>query len=291
MVDTRSFSEAAALCHVSQSGLSKHIAAIEAELGVELIRRPGNPPVLTSAGASFAHDARVIMNEYKAAISRVMAIKHEKDQQAILGYWLPAGRSFMRELHIWRKRNSIPFEIKPISLSLSEIETSLLDHSIDAALTIVLDDELDSQCNSVLLKEERLLLAVNKQHPLARFDTVKLVDLEGETMLSPSSDVMPHVREHIEEVFGTLPSYANRRRYDDVETVLLGVESGMGVAMVMEHNRSNYGDRIRFLHVQEEEETGFTIPLKLLWLKEAENSYSRMNIISSLKKAFTALAR
>lgn len=291
LVDTRSFSEAASLCHVSQSGLSKHIAAIEAELGVELVKRPSNPPELTRSGHSLAHDSRIIVNEYRAAIARIDSIKRQEDEQAILGYWMPAARPYLRDLHIWKKRNSLPFEIKPVSLSLAEIETSLLNRSIDAAISIVLDGEFDKQCNSVLLKEERLLLAVSKKHSLARFDMVKLVDLEGETMLSPGPDVMPAVRDHIEEVFGGLPSYADRRRYDDVETVLLGVESGMGIAMVMEHNRSNYGDRIRFLSVQEEDETGFTVPLKLLWLKEAEKSYSRMRIIASLKKAFASIVR
>lgn len=289
LVDTRNFSEAAVSCHVSQSGLSKHIASLEAELGTELIKRPSNPPELTRCGLSLAHDARIIVNEYKSAMSRIDAIKHKEEQQVVLGYWLPAARSLMKDLHTWRKRNPLPFDIKPVSLSLSEIETALLDHSIDAALTIVLNDELDNQCNSLLIKEERLLLAVSKKHPLARFDIVKLVDLENETMLRPGEDVMPFVRDHLDELFGNSKENVNCYRYDDVETVLLGVESGMGVAMVMEHNRSNYGDRIRFLNLQEEEETGFTISLKLMWLKNAEDSYSKTRAISYLKKAFRSI--
>ena len=99
LVDTRSFSEAAVLSHVSQSGLSKHIAAIETELGAELVKRPSNPPELTRCGMSFARDARVIVNEYLAAVERVDAIKHGAEQQVVLGYWLPRGRTSNPSMH------------------------------------------------------------------------------------------------------------------------------------------------------------------------------------------------
>lgn len=289
LVDTRSFSEAAVLSHVSQSGLSKHIAAIETELGAELVKRPSNPPELTRCGMSFARGARVIVNEYLAAVERVDAIKHGAEQQVVLGYWLPAARSYIKSLNAWMKRKASHFKVKPVSLSLAEIETALLDRSIDAAVTIAQDDAFENQCNSLLLKEERLLLAVSKKHPLAVFDKVKLVDLEGEVMMGPSLDYMPVVRDHLKALFGELSGYNNHPRFDDVETMLLNVEAGTGIGMVMEHNRSNYGDRIRFLSVQEEEESGFTVPLKLFWLKESEQSYSRAHIITYLKKAFASI--
>lgn len=289
LVELRSFSEAAVVSHVSQSGLSKHIAAIETELGAELIRRPSNPPELTRCGRSFARDARVIVNEYRAAVGRIDAIKYGAEQQIALGYWLPAARSYIKSLNTWMKHNKSHFKVKPVSLSLAEMETALFNRSIDAALTIAQDDAFEGQCSSLLIKEERLLLAVNKKHPLAAFDKVKLVDLEGEVMMGPSLDYVPVVRDHLKEVFGGLSGYDDHPRFDDVETMLLNVESGMGVGMVMEHNRSNYGDRIRFLSVQEEEDSGFTIPLKLFWLKDAEESYSRAHIVAYLKKAFTSI--
>lgn len=289
LVDTKSFSEAAVISHVSQSGLSKHISAVEAELGVELIKRPSNPPELTRCGMSFARDARVIVNEYRAAVGRIDAIKYGAEQQIVLGYWLPAARSYIKSLNTWMKRNKSHYKVKPVSLSLAEMETALFNHSIDAALTIAQDDVFEDLCNSLLVKEECLLLAVNKKHPLASFDKVKLVDLEGEVMMGPSLDYMPVVRDHLKEIFGGLSGYDDHPRFDDVETVLLNVETGMGVGMVMEHNRSNYGDRIRFLSVQEEEDSGFTMPLELFWLKEAEESYSKAHIIAYLKRAFSSI--
>ncbi|MGN0060182.1 MAG: LysR family transcriptional regulator [Coriobacteriales bacterium] len=286
LVDARSFTDAAKRCHVSQSSLSKHISAMEAELGAELFRRPNNPVRLTREGWSFAHDARAIVGEYRGAVDRVEAIKHERDQSIVLGYYYPVARQAIDIIHKWTVRNKHDYEIKPVSLHPGQITAALQGKAVDAVVTIDPGDALDSICNSIVLKEERMLLAVNKKSPLARQDTVKLADLENETFLRPGPQIWPGVGDHLEEVLGSLPSYRNGRFFDDVETVLLGVYSNMGIAMVFDHNRSIHGGKIRFIHLEEEDATGFTAPLKLAWLRESEESYTKSKYIRYLKNMF-----
>jgi Transcriptional regulator len=57
-VQTQNFRKAADLCLVAQSALSRQIAALEAELGVELFERKQKHVFLTSAGKTFAIYAR-----------------------------------------------------------------------------------------------------------------------------------------------------------------------------------------------------------------------------------------
>ena len=54
---TRNFSEAAKILHISQSSLSKHIAALEDEVDVDLFKRLGNTLQLTEAGSVFLDGA------------------------------------------------------------------------------------------------------------------------------------------------------------------------------------------------------------------------------------------
>jgi DNA-binding transcriptional LysR family regulator len=58
-----SFSRAAEERHISQSGLSRRIRALEAWLGVELIDRSVNPACLTEAGIFFRDHAEEVLHQ------------------------------------------------------------------------------------------------------------------------------------------------------------------------------------------------------------------------------------
>src|SRR5229473_6385759 len=55
---TQNFRKAAELCLIAQPALSRQIAALESELGVELFARVKQRVVLTDAGREFARYAR-----------------------------------------------------------------------------------------------------------------------------------------------------------------------------------------------------------------------------------------
>jgi DNA-binding transcriptional LysR family regulator len=57
-----SFSRAAEERHISQSGLSRRIRALEAWLGVELIDRSVHPACLTEAGMFFRQHAEEVLH-------------------------------------------------------------------------------------------------------------------------------------------------------------------------------------------------------------------------------------
>lgn len=69
---TQNFRKAAELCHVAQPVLSRQIAVLEQELGVELFERQSRRVMLTPAGTAFIGHARAIlacMNEGRQAMA------------------------------------------------------------------------------------------------------------------------------------------------------------------------------------------------------------------------------
>lgn len=60
IVQENSFTEAAELCHISQSGISQSIKALEDEIGVKLITRKNRGFELTEAGEHFYKKSLVI---------------------------------------------------------------------------------------------------------------------------------------------------------------------------------------------------------------------------------------
>lgn len=286
--DTRNFTEAAKRCNISQSSLSKHISALEHELNADLLVRPNNPVRLTKAGACLVHDSRHIVNDWENTKNKVRQIDKEELQTIRLGYFHPAAKWVLNDIHVWAKRNRAheKYQIKPISLSPLEMEQALMDRRIDAAITIDPSNNLSKLCDEMVLREEHLLLAICKKSPLAKKDIVSVADLKNERFFRPPMELWPAVTAHIDSIFGGLPNYAEGQFLDDVDTILMGVEGDMAVAMVLDHNRSNYGDRIRFIEVQEELDTEYTVNLSLFWLKEINNSASRSKQITYLKKIF-----
>lgn len=63
VVETDSFTEAAAQCYISQSAISQQIQALERELGVKLLNRENRKFSLTEAGRHFYQYGRVLADE------------------------------------------------------------------------------------------------------------------------------------------------------------------------------------------------------------------------------------
>ncbi|WP_395726633.1 LysR family transcriptional regulator [Nakamurella sp.] len=84
VVDRGGFTAAAIQVHRSQSRVSAHIAALEREIGVQLIERGRRPAVVTEAGRVFAVHAREILAGVRTARSAVAAMRALSDQHIVV---------------------------------------------------------------------------------------------------------------------------------------------------------------------------------------------------------------
>lgn len=76
-VKEQSFSEAAYKLSISQSSVSKHIAKLEAELGVKLIDRSGHHVRLTTAGTAFSGYAKILLENYRNMTGTMTRFREE----------------------------------------------------------------------------------------------------------------------------------------------------------------------------------------------------------------------
>ena len=95
---------------------------------------------------------------------------------------------------------------------------------------------------------------------------MKLADLMGERLLVPSRHVWPNIRSFFDSRCST-ELLSNSRRMSDVDTLFFLIESGQGVAVVTSHNRYVYGNKVKFLPLDEPDVP--TFPVSALWLKES----------------------
>jgi LysR family hydrogen peroxide-inducible transcriptional activator len=181
VADTRSFSRAAAQCHVAQPSLSQQILKLESELNVRLFDRLGRTIRLTSAGETFLPRARAVLRELEAARGDVDEQKDSVSGAVTIGV-IPTVAPYLLPAHLSRFSRKFP----QAQLSIVEEITPILLQRLRAAtidLAILALPIRGHEFESFPILTERLLAALPRQHKLARHSSLSLKDLRADPFL------------------------------------------------------------------------------------------------------------
>jgi len=161
---------------ISQSALSEKIAALEAEVGVQLLFRTTRHVSLTQAGAELLRDAteilrdvdRLVTNARQAAATGLERIRVSGVDEAITILLPPALRAF---------RQSFPdVHVQVLEISSSDHHLKeLAGHRADIAFIRTAVD--DGYVASELLYRQPVVAVVARAHPLAKAETIGPEDL------------------------------------------------------------------------------------------------------------------
>ena len=86
VVTCRSFTEAAALCNISQSAISQQIQALERELGVKLLIREKRKFALTPAGEFFYQRSLGLVKEFDKLCEETVQLVDGTQPKLVIGY-------------------------------------------------------------------------------------------------------------------------------------------------------------------------------------------------------------
>lgn len=131
VVEKGSFSAVAKERGIGQPAVSKQIAALEEELGTELVRRTSRSVALTDAGRDFYQSAQRILDDFEKAASRI-----DRGQAAPKGLIRVAVTPTFARLHMVSKLPAF-FAAWPdtaIELGISESPASIAEDGFDLAI-------------------------------------------------------------------------------------------------------------------------------------------------------------
>lgn len=86
VVKNNSFTEAAEECHISQSAISQQIKALEAELGVQLLKRKNRKFELTEAGDFFYKKSLILIADYERMVLETVRMSRSEQVELRIGY-------------------------------------------------------------------------------------------------------------------------------------------------------------------------------------------------------------
>ena len=185
--DCGSFTKAAERLYISPTAVMKQMNALENHLDLKLIERTPSGIRLTAAGALIYQDAKFMKDYSKKSIAGARAAMHLSDTTFCIGTSLlnPA-KPFM---DLWYRVNQdfseyklhlVPFEDNHEGI-LAEIEQ--LGKKFDFLIGVCDSREWLRRCNFLPLGRYTKMIAVSREHRLARKESIRIEDLYGETFM------------------------------------------------------------------------------------------------------------
>ncbi|MBE7188278.1 LysR family transcriptional regulator [Jatrophihabitans endophyticus] len=176
LTDEGTFTDAAIRLGVTQSAVSRLIAALEAAVGVPLVERTTRSVALTDAGRRTYRAAVLALT----ALDDVTHAARGTSRPLRLGYsWAALGSYTSPVLREWRSRHpDVPLEVHRVDERSAGLTRGVAD------VAVVRGDLPDSTWASRLVVREPRLAALARTHELASRPGVTLADLRHDTLVT-----------------------------------------------------------------------------------------------------------
>jgi DNA-binding transcriptional LysR family regulator len=183
VADRGSFSAAAEELFLTQPAVSRQIATLEREVGVQLVERRPRGVRLTHAGEVALAHARVVLARLALAETQLKALANLEGGRLRLGGFASANTSLLPEAIAGFKERHPAVEVSlaggDAGGNLAAVQAGELDLALVTSWDLPASGELDG-VETVAIAEDQLLVALGRGHRLAQHRRVRLRDLGGE---------------------------------------------------------------------------------------------------------------
>ena len=172
------FTRAADELHVAQQAVSQQIRALEATIGVTLLRRTSRTVELTPAGEVFLAEAKRVLAASDRAVHRAQAAARGEAGTLRVVYTLASAYDTTPSLLEQVSRRHPQLQVSAREVYGADVADLLLGGQCELALAPM--TSYPEGLRQRLVRREVLRLAVSARDPLARADEVELATLKGQ---------------------------------------------------------------------------------------------------------------
>lgn len=159
-----SITKASEELHVAPSTLSRHLGALEREIGMPLISHQGSNLALTPVGSLVLKKASTIVGEYQNLLEQVARYKEDAGRVVRVAYALDDRTIIdavsLAKLHL--KKTYGGFNVQPFHVRGKSTREALLDGEVDLIIDYNLDEKglKDERLVTIALMEDSIVLAL-----------------------------------------------------------------------------------------------------------------------------------
>lgn len=256
------FTRASRALSVAQPAVSQQIKRLEAELGLQLLRRTTRSVELTDAGTLLLARAHRVLAELEAArqelaeLSGLLRGHVEIGALPVASLDTPGLLAVFRELH-----PEVGIHLHEIALSL--MLPMLRRDELDLCFALIHPDELGPDLDGTLLFEEELVCVLSEGHELAARRTVTLKRLAAEPLIRfRTGSAIQRVIEREFDEAGLAASFAFETF--ELETMRALANRGLGVALLPGGYLKREGPAVATVSLRPR----VHLPVSLIWRTE-----------------------
>ena len=274
------FTRASEELHVAQPALSQQVRKLEAELGVELLRRSTRSVELTEAGELLLARANRVLGEVESARQELSELGGRLRGHVELGS-LPLASlgvpAMLKEFRGQYPGIGIHLHEQALDIIMPMLERGELD------LTFALagPDELGAGNTVQVLFVEELVVVMARSHHLAERRSIRLSELHDDPLIGfrRGSALRRAVDEHLEET-ETAPAYAYETF--ELETIRALASHGLGVALLPAGYLAPEGPPVATAHLRPR----IRVPVSLVWRAERRNTPAAQAFLDFARERF-----
>lgn len=250
---SESFTVAAQSLYTTQPNLSKQISLMEQELGFPLFHRGGRGITLTPAGRYLYEQFKDIPEQAARAVAHARALSRGDTRALTVG--LLEGQDIhnalaegLRDFQDRNRRVELDMERRSFSQLRQGLDDGRYDLIITLSFELLPTPEL---CSQVLIHQQGAI-AISRRHPLAAKERPSLADLRKESFVAIAPKESPGGYAKLFEQCAQM-GFSPRvvREATNLESMLLCVETGVGVAIVDRNTRLEHNENIRIIPLPE----------------------------------------
>jgi DNA-binding transcriptional LysR family regulator len=238
VAEEKSFSRAAERLHISQPPLSQQIMKLESELGVKLFARTTRTFELTVAGKALMSEASELLAKMRMTIDTIRQIDRGEVGRLRVGIvgsamWGPIP-SLLEEFQTKFPRVTWTLHDLGPTLQYEALRAKQVDVGFWREPKLDEDDLKQDNLRQELCFREDVCVAINEHHPLAKEESIELMDIADEPMLTLALDKSSFPRYLIQCCVkaGFQPTIFQEA--SEPQTLLAMVGAGLGVALLPE---------------------------------------------------------
>ncbi|AVO37487.1 LysR substrate-binding domain-containing protein [Pukyongiella litopenaei] len=225
------FGRAAVRLDIAQPPLSRQIAHLEAELGVQLFDRSRSQIKRTQAGDALLERARDILERVDRTAREVRRIGEGAAGRLRVAFIGSASHGVLPELIRTFRAEYPDVELALSAMNNAQLKTALIERQIDVAFARPALDDDEIRCEKI--HREPLILALPAESELAGRDRLVLAELKRETFVLYPRRPRPSFADGILDICkkeGFIPD--SEVLAQDYQTAIALVSVGVGVSVV-----------------------------------------------------------
>ncbi|HDN95176.1 MAG TPA: LysR family transcriptional regulator [Nitrospirae bacterium] len=232
VAETKSFTKAAGIVHLSQPAVSLQIQSLEEFFETKLFDKTGKKVSLTPAGKILYEHATHIMGHYNDVVKEINKLTGTMKGAVEIGASTTLGNYILPQIITDFKRAHPKIKLKLRIGNTERIEDLMHSGFVDFGIVEGLTSRSNTKTEKVI--SDKLTLIVHPKHPLAGKRTVSVLELTREPFIlrEQGSGTRQHIEEFLNQHGLNVSDLHISLIMGSTESIKAAVEAGNGIAIL-----------------------------------------------------------